>query len=138
MPPAARRRPRQGAEIADGEVSWCSLPECMAGHTLLRSQPTDSHSQCSPAAGTNAAVEINRIRHVPGSSMNRLPQSTINATEGLFRPVDGCCAIPTASASGGLAAADAGVYAQRWNVQSTALSGRQRMADYHTLTALAL
>src|SRR5262245_50796293 len=36
-----------------------SLPEYIEGHALLRLQPIISTSECSPAAGTNAAPEIN-------------------------------------------------------------------------------
>jgi hypothetical protein len=58
----------------------------LEGQALLRLQLMDLNYECSPAAGTNAATEINGVF---GTTLwplgDRLPQSKVNAKEG-----DGC------------------------------------------------
>jgi hypothetical protein len=49
-------------------------PECIENRALLRLQVTE-HWKCAPADGTNAALKMVRVRHVPvDSSATTLPQ----------------------------------------------------------------
>src|SRR5215471_2161296 len=63
---AARQRLRPDAEISDGEVSWhSSQTRKRRPRAFALAAKWISNCECPPAAGTNAAAEINGIRHAP-------------------------------------------------------------------------
>jgi len=70
---AEQRFPLPDAEKFGEEVSWRSLPEYIESHALLLTRLNgfsfDVLKKCSPADGTNAAVEIDRGSARPSAAI---------------------------------------------------------------------